>query len=185
MSRKLFILIAVFTVTALILVACGGEEVEDEPAAPAVEAPAEEAAEEPAEEPAEEVAEEPEEMEEMDPCGPSTEGGLTGVDPRGQTIVWWHNHSGSREEAMIPLLQEFTNTNECGITLDPQNQGGYDDIRDKVNNFMAAGDVPAPLLVGYQNDQAFYQLNETLVDLNDYVDDSHWGLTDEEEADLK
>ncbi len=78
MSRKLFLLIAVFTVTALILVACGGEEV----------------AEEPAEEPAEVVAEEPAEME---PCGPSTEGGLAGVDPRGQTIVWWHNHSGSRE----------------------------------------------------------------------------------------
>jgi multiple sugar transport system substrate-binding protein len=185
MSRKLFLLIAVFTVLALILAACGSDEADEEPAAPVAEAPAEEPAEEPMEEPAEEPAEEPmEEPAEIEPCAPSTDGGLAGVDPRGQTIVWWHNHGGSREEKMIPLLEDFNNTNECGITLEPQNQGGYDDIRDKVNNFMAAGDVPAPLLVGYQNDQAFYQLNETLVDLNDYVDDSYWGLTEEDKADF-
>jgi multiple sugar transport system substrate-binding protein len=39
-------------------------------------------------------------------------------------------------------------------------------------------------LVGYQNDQAFYQLNETLVDMNIYVNDPHWGLTEEEKADF-
>jgi multiple sugar transport system substrate-binding protein/sn-glycerol 3-phosphate transport system substrate-binding protein len=120
----------------------------------------------------------------MEPCAPAADGPLAGVDPRGQTVVWWHNHSGSREENMLPLLEQFNETNDCGITVEPQNQGSYNDIRDKVNASAAAGEQPAALVVGYQNDQAFYQLNESLVDLNAYVDDAHWGLTPEERADF-
>ena len=75
-------------------------------------------------------------------------------------------------------------SNECGITVEGQSQGGYNDIRDKVNASVAAGEQPAALLVGYQNDQAFYQLNEALVDLNTFVDDPTWGLSEEERADF-
>jgi len=117
-------------------------------------------------------------------CEPATEGPLAGVDPRGQTIVWWHQHSGAREEGMLPMIEEFNSTNECGITLEAQNQGGYDEIRDKVNASIAAGEQPAALIVGYQNDQAFYQLNEALADFNVFVDDATWGLTEEEKADF-
>ena len=35
------------------------------------------------------------------PCAPATEGELAGIDPRGQNIIWWHNHSGSREEKLL------------------------------------------------------------------------------------
>jgi multiple sugar transport system substrate-binding protein/sn-glycerol 3-phosphate transport system substrate-binding protein len=151
-----------------------------EEAAPTLEAAATEVAGE-VEAAATEVAEEP--MDD-DPCAPATEGPLAGVDPRGQTVVWWHNHSGSREENLLPLIEEFNDTNECGITVEAQNQGSYNDIRDKVNASAAAGEQPAALVVGYQNDQAFYQLNESLVDLNLYVDDAHWGLTAEDRADF-
>jgi hypothetical protein len=86
-------------------------------AAPTVEAvvtevveEATEAAEEPTEEPEPTEAPATEEAMAGDPfagigdCAPAEEGDLAGVDPRGQTITWWHNHSGSREENMIPLL---------------------------------------------------------------------------------
>jgi multiple sugar transport system substrate-binding protein/sn-glycerol 3-phosphate transport system substrate-binding protein len=53
-----------------------------------------------------------------------------------------------------------------------------------VNAAIAAGDVPAALIVGYQNDQAFYQLNGALVDFNTFVNDPTWGLTEEEIADF-
>ncbi|MGH2537744.1 MAG: extracellular solute-binding protein [Candidatus Promineifilaceae bacterium] len=117
-------------------------------------------------------------------CAPAEDGPLAGVDPRGQSIVWWHNHSGSREEQLLPLVAQFNESNPCGITVEAQNQGDYDEIRDKVNASAAAGEQPAALLVGYQNDQAFYQLNNSLVDLNTYLDDPHWGLTEEEKADF-
>lgn len=116
------------------------------------------------------------------PCEPAKDGAFAGVDIRGQTVVWWHNHSGSREEGLKELVAEFNATNECGITVDAQNQGGYNDIRDKVNASIASGEAPAALVVGYQNDQAFYMLNNSLVDLNTFIDDPTWGLTPEEKS---
>ncbi len=200
MSNKKVLPLLIFLLMAMFLAACSGT-VEDaatenadtvnaaatevaesvEEVAPTVEAAAEEVMEE-----AEEAMEEAEEAmeEEMEPCGPAAEGELAGVDPRGQTVVWWHNHSGSREENMLPLIEQYNETNECGITIDAQNQGSYNDIRDKVNASAAAGEQPAALVVGYQNDQAFYQLNNSLVDLNTYIEDAHWGLSEEEVSDF-
>ncbi len=94
----------------------------------------------------------------------AAEGAYAGVDPSGQTVVWWHNHSGRREENLLPLIEEYNQSNAYGITVEAQNQGTYDDIREKVNASIAAGEVPAALVVGYQNDQARYQVNDTLVE---------------------
>jgi multiple sugar transport system substrate-binding protein/sn-glycerol 3-phosphate transport system substrate-binding protein len=171
------------------------EEPTEAPMEEPTEAPMEEPTEAPMEEPTEAPMEEPTEepMEEammsatangIDTCDVAEDGPLAGVDPTGVSIVWWHNHSGSREEALLPLIDEFNNTNACGITVEAQNQGSYNDIRDKVNASAAAGELPAALLVGYQNDQAFYQLNESLTDLNAYVDDTHWGLDAADRADF-
>ncbi len=169
MKQRMLSIVMLLLVGALVISACAVPT--PAPEAPAAEAPAaEEAA---TEEPAEEVP-----AEEM--MGDS----YTDVDPAGQTVVWWHNHSGGREEGLKTLVDEFNSTNEWGITVDAQNQGSYDDIRDKVNASIAAGEQPATLLVGYQNDQAFYQLNDTLVDLNLLMDDPTWGLTAEEKADF-
>ena len=158
--RKYLGVIALLMIALLALSACTAM-----PAAPAAEAPA--AATEAA---AEEAA--------------TGEGAYAGVDPTGQTVVWWHQHSGSREENLLLMIAEFNESNEYGITIDPQNQGGYDEIRDKVNSSIAAGELPAALLVGYQNDQSFYQLNDVLVDLNTLMNDPQWGLTAEEVADF-
>jgi multiple sugar transport system substrate-binding protein/sn-glycerol 3-phosphate transport system substrate-binding protein len=210
---KTVVLIVTALLFVLGLAACGGEvqqaaqelaptvQAAAQEIAPTVQAAVEEVAptvaaaatarvEEPTEEPAAEPTEEPmaepteEVMEEAEACAPATEGPLAGVDPRGQTVTWWHNHTGSREEGLNVLLDEFNSTNECGITIVGESQAGYDEIRDKVNVSLSAGELPAALIVGYQNDQAFYQLNEGLVDLNTFVDDPHWGLSEEDRADF-
>lgn len=197
---KWFMLLAL--IVPMFLVACGGsteEAVQDavdtveetaadvvdqvEETAEEVTDTAEEVMEETSDTAEETVAEVEEAVEEvMEPCGPASDGPLAGVDPRGQTVVWWHNHSGSREEKLIEIINDYNETNECGITVEPLNQGGYNDIRDAVNASVASGEVPAALVVGYQNDQAFYQLNDTLVDLNQYLNDPTWGLSEEEKA---
>ncbi len=118
-----------------------------------------------------------------EPCAPAADGPLAGVDPRGIEVMWWHNHSGSREEKLMPLVEQFNDTNECGITVVAQNQGGYNDIRDKMNAGIATGELPG-LVVGYQNDQAFYALADGLADMNQYIDDATWGLTPEDKADF-
>jgi multiple sugar transport system substrate-binding protein len=174
MSRKTFWLILILILAALALAACGGEE--EPTATPEPAETAEETAEETAKEP-----EEPEEPEEpAGPCAPATEGPLAGVDPRGVEVVWWHQHSGSREEQLLPMVEQFNNTNECGITVVAQNQGGYNDIRDKMNAGIATGELPG-LVVGYQNDQAFYALAGGLADMDPYVEDAYWGLGEEKD----
>lgn len=190
MLRKQTWLLAMLLTTAMLLAACPaaapGSTPEDSAAA-ATEAPAAEA-EATTEETTEEAAATEEPAEEVavaeGACAPATDGELAGIDPSGETVVWWHNHSGVREERLQVIVDEFNSTNECGIVVDAQSQGGYGDIRDKVNAGIAAGEVPAALIVGYQNDQAFYQLNGALVDFDTFINDPTWGLTEEEIADF-
>lgn len=169
------------------------EEPMEEPTEEPMEEPTEEAMEEePTEEPMEEEpTEEP--MEEaaassslmgIEECTVAEDGPFAGVDPSGQNIVWWHNHTGSREELLLPLVEQFNENNACGITVEAQNQVGYDEIRNLVNASISAGELPAALIVGYQNDQAFYQLNNGLVDLEPYLQDAHWGLSAEDQSDF-
>jgi len=175
-SRLILNMIFVITITLVLTTACATTST-----MPEQPAPAETSGSQPTATSAAAAQANPENTE---PCAPATEGPLAGVDPRGQKVVWWHNHSGSREEKLLPLIAKFNETNECKITVEAQNQGSYNDIRDKVNASIAAGESPAALIVGYQNDQAFYQLNNALVDLNVYVDDPRWGLTTEEKNDF-
>ncbi len=192
-NRNLLLILTMLIVAAFVLSACGGGAPTDEasiqpvePTEEPVEEPTEEpVVEEPVEEPTEEPVEEPTEEPMAEPCAPAADGPLAGVDPRGQTVVWWHNHDeDARLEFLDKYTAEFNATNECGITVEHLEQGGYNDIRDKVNASIAAGELPASMVVGYQNDQAFYQLNDALVDLNDYIDDPTWGLTADELADF-
>ena len=162
MNTKKILLLVLVLVLALVVTACGSQPAEE----PAVEEP---------------VAEEPAVEEPVDegPCAPATDGPLAGVDPRGQTVVWWHNHDDdTRVEFLAKYIAEFNATNECGITVEDQLQGSYNDIRDKMNAGIATGDLPG-LVVGYQNDQAFYALADGLTDMNLYIDDPTWGLGDE------
>ena len=163
MNTQRMWMLATLLVAALVLAACP-TPVAEAPAAMEEEASASEAMDE-------------------GPCAPAMDGPLAGIDPRGQTIVWWHQHSGSREEKLAVIVEDFNTNNECGIVLDAHNQGGYNDIRDKVNASTASGEQPASLIVGYQNDQAFYQLNEVLADFDKFIDDPTWGLSAEERAD--
>ena len=159
------------------------EEVVEEEAAEEEMAEEEVAEEEMAEEEAAEVTSST--MNGIDECVVATEGPFAGVDPTGVEITWWHQHSGEdRDNALATIVGGFNDTNACGITVVDQNQGGYNDIRDKVNASITAGELPAALVVGYQNDQAFYQLNNALVDLDPYLTSDVWGLTDADREDF-
>jgi multiple sugar transport system substrate-binding protein len=112
-----------------------------------------------------------------------TSSALADVDPSGATVTYWYQHAGSREEALQPMIQRFNDTNEWGITVNGEYQGGYRDIYNKMITGIAGGSTPE-LVVAYQNQAAAYQVSDALVDLGPYVADPTWGYTEEELGDF-
>lgn len=98
------------------------------------------------------------------------------VDPTGQTVTFWHQHSGIRETALLDIVNQFNAENEWGITVVAEFQGGYDDIFQKMIALMGTSEVPN-ITVAYQNQAATYQLVDGLLDMNPLVHSTKWGLT--------
>lgn len=118
------------------------------------------------------------------PTEPASEGPLAGVDPSGQTVTYWHQHGGLREEYLIRIVEEFNANNPWGITVEASNQGGYGEIYQKMIAAIPTGDVPS-LVVAYQNNAAAYYLAGGLTeDMDIFVNDPQWGLNEAEVADF-
>lgn len=118
------------------------------------------------------------------PTEPATEGPLAGVDPTGATVVWWHQHTGAREQFLADIIATFNAQNPWGITVEASNQGSYADIYNKMIAGIPSGDVPN-LVVAYQNNAAaYYQAGGLVENLDVYVLDPQWGLNDAEIADF-
>ena len=124
MSKKLLtILFASLLVLSLVLSACAP------PPPPAPEEPMEE-----------EVMEEPE-VEEEEEAEVEEEAMM---DLSGTTIQFWHvyGEGDPRNEAMVAIVDAFNANNEYGITVEALDQGGYNDLEDKVNAGIQSGDLP-------------------------------------------
>jgi multiple sugar transport system substrate-binding protein len=118
------------------------------------------------------------------PTEPAASGPLAGVDPSGQTVTWWHQHSGGRQTFLDNLIVEFNANNPWGITVEGSNQGGYGDIYQKMIAGIPSGDVPG-LVVAYQNQSAaYYKAGGLVDDMDVFVLDSQWGLNEAEIADF-
>ncbi len=105
------------------------------------------------------------------------------VDPSGQTISFWHQHSRARGEALDEIVKTFNETNEWGITVNAEFQGGYGDIYKKMVPVLNSSDAPN-LVVAYQNQAATYAIGDGMVDMTNLVNSAKWGLSEEEKADF-
>lgn len=110
------------------------------------------------------------------------------VDPTGQTVRFWHQHTGARDAQLQVIVEQFNATNEYGIVVEATNEGSYDDIYNKVTTILGAGGNIAEqlpeIVVAYGNQAALYYLLDGLVDINDLVNSDKWGLSAEEQADF-
>ena len=105
------------------------------------------------------------------------------VDPSGQSVLFWHQHTGAREESLNEIVADFNATNPYGITVIAENQGSYSDIFNKMLVLMGTSDVP-DLVVAYQNQAATYQLVDGLIDIWPLVNSAKWGFGEEELGDF-
>ena len=79
-----------------------------------------------------------------------------------QEVTYWYQHTGSREELMLEIIDEFNSTNEWGITVVGETQGGYNDLYQKIIAGIPANQLPT-MAVAYQNQAATYAVQEVLV----------------------
>ena len=105
------------------------------------------------------------------------------VDPTGQTVTFWHQHTRERETALQKIVSEFNASNPYGITVVAEYQGGYSDIYQKMLALLGTSDTPN-IVVAYQNQAATYQLTGGLVDMNPLVNSAKWGISAADQADF-
>ena len=163
MPKKLItILFASLLVLSLVLSACAP------PPAP-TEEPVVEEVEEP-------VVEEEEEAEvEEEPM----------MDLSGTTISFWHvyGEGDPLSEVITPLVEEFNATNEWGITVEDFDQEDYGPLEDKVNAGIQSGDLPQ-IVQAYTSAINNWNLVDLVVDLEPFVYDEDYGLSEEDLADI-
>ncbi len=112
-------------------------------------------------------------------------GEIENLDPSGQVVEYWYQHTSSREELMLSMIDEFNRTNEWGITIQGASQGGYNDLYKNIITAIPAGDAQLPeMAVAYQNQAATYAVQGVLAALDPYVESEKWGYTEAELGDF-
>jgi multiple sugar transport system substrate-binding protein len=162
MSKKILTLIfATLIIFSMVITACA-------PATPAKEEPA----------PAQPVAEEPAAEEPVVEEAPM-------MDLSGTTVQFWHvyGEGDPRNATITSIVDEFNATNEYGITVEALDQGAYNDLEDKVNAGIQSGDLPQ-IAQAYTSALNNWDTVDLIVDLNQFVYDPDYGLTEDELADI-
>ncbi len=107
---------------------------------------------------------------------------LEQVDPSGQQITFWYQHTLKREELLKEMLAEFSRNNTHGIAVRGEYAGNYKDIFNKMLVGMQGGVLP-DLVVAYNNQAYTYYKNAGAIDLMPYMQSPKWGLNAEQRAD--
>ncbi len=112
-------------------------------------------------------------------CGPPP------VDVSGVVVEFWHvyGEGDPRNEAILAFVEEFNASNEYGITVEALDQGSYNDLEDKVNAGIQSGDTPQ-IAQAYTSALNNWDTVDMVVDLNPFVSDKTYGLTEDEIADI-
>lgn len=178
MSKKYIVTsLSLLLLAAFVLAACA-------PAATPTEAPTQppavetEEPPEPTEEPmeTEEPTEEP--METEEPTEEPTE--EMGVDLSGQRVVFWHVWgSGSAQEGLNKIIDDFNANNEWGITVEGVDQGNQGDLQNAVNAAVATGDLPN-VTPGFPNAISTWYNAGVMAELDQFINDPDFGLSQEE-----
>lgn len=107
---------------------------------------------------------------------------LEALDPTGQQVVFWYQHTRERETALQEMIATYNGANPFGITVRGEYAGDYNDIYNKMIVALQSGSVP-DLVVAYQNQSLEYFRADGVIDLTPYMASPKWGLDAQAEAD--
>lgn len=95
------------------------------------------------------------------------------------TIEFWHAMSGTNQEAVDALVEQFNTTigAEKGITVESVYQGAYTDLKTKTTAALKSGSAPA-ITQAYTDWVAEYLQSGAVVALDEYINDPEVGIKD-------
>lgn len=114
---------------------------------------------------------------------PAQETSLEALDPTGQQVTFWYQHTRERETALQELIAEYNDNNEHGIVVKGEYAGAYSDIYNKMVVGIQ-GDALPSLVVAYQNQAMAYYRDGGIVDIAPYMNSLKWGLSADEKSDF-
>jgi len=99
----------------------------------------------------------------------------------GLTITYWHHNTGEREVFLNELVAEFNETMPYEFTVVAEYAGSYNDIHIKIIDLLQnGGDLPH-VVVAYSNSFADFARYGKVRFLDDYIQDSVYGISDPED----
>lgn len=114
----------------------------------------------------------------------ASEDPLVNVDPRGQSVTFWHTWgTGNSGKTITRIIDDFNATNEWGIRVVAEYKGNYSDLEYALDGALPSGDLPN-LAIAYSNVLANWWTQDIIAGLNTYFDHPEFGLPVEEQADF-
>ncbi|MDQ4074837.1 MAG: extracellular solute-binding protein, partial [Chloroflexota bacterium] len=102
---------------------------------------------------------------------------LASVDPRDQTLIFWHPYEDERANAIDELVRMFNESNDYGIMVVAEKVVADGGALDTTIESMRSGAVH--LLITDRSQVGAYRAVEGLVDLTPYTESAMWGLSEE------
>ena len=126
----------------------------------------------------------PEEPEESPATPPFEQASkFVGLKLEGVVVEFWHIFYGEHGEGMQSLVDEFNTKNPYGIIVAASAQGSYRDIAYKVEAGEWSETLPNVVLA-YTNTLLDWYHGGVVADINPYIQDTGYGLTQNEMDDL-
>jgi multiple sugar transport system substrate-binding protein len=98
----------------------------------------------------------------------------------GLELVFWHPFMGARQKALAKMVEIFNQQNEWGIRIQPKAWNGWGDLDEQARLIPVSKEKP-DLLLGYNDQVLRWDAGGYLfLDLDNYIEDSRWGLSPEE-----
>lgn len=117
-------------------------------------------------------------------AGASADAASVGVLPDNLVeIEYWHRQGGDTALLLETLASEFNDANEGKISVTAIAQGNIQELNQKVRAAAAGGGLPGALM-GDDYDITQYAFSNILEDLDPYIEDGVFGLTQEQIDDM-
>jgi multiple sugar transport system substrate-binding protein len=103
-------------------------------------------------------------------------GNLAELDPNGALVVYWHALTGTDEERLLEMTDDFNASNEWNITVVGEYQGDLEALYARVTAGLPTGQLPS-LVMTDPSLAAAYAAQDAALALSPYLESKKWGFT--------